>query len=188
MTDHQADVATPRTDAQTFTISDGTGQRIVVVHASLSRTLERELTAANATIAELRQQLAAANAATDLNWNTIIELRNIIDEQENQLAAAQADNVRLRDRVERLRGMLKTCAGWCGDETGSGPYGAEWLQRLDLCMEVAGDMEGKLDRSALDDALTAEREICIKAVYGAGGDNTDYHCDAIRALGAGDCS
>jgi signal transduction histidine kinase len=50
-----------------------------------------------------------------------------------ELAEVRAQRDRMRNRIESLRGMLKSCAGWFLD-----------LDRVDLhelCMEVAGDME-----------------------------------------------
>ena len=59
------------------------------------------------------------------------------------IAQQAAELERMRDRIERLRGSLKTASGWCFDMTDplEPPTSKEWLKRADLLMALAGDME-----------------------------------------------
>jgi hypothetical protein len=58
-------------------------------------------------------------------------------------AAALERLPKMRDRIERLRGALKTASGWCFDATDCRDIDCpdEWLKRADLLLEWAGDME-----------------------------------------------
>ncbi len=53
-----------------------------------------------------------------------------------ELAARDLELARMQHRIERLRGMLKTNAGWW--------YELSDYDKGDICMEVAGDMEPPL--------------------------------------------
>ena len=65
--------------------------------------------------------------------------------QKSAITRLRNENIRMRDRIERLRGALKTASGWCFDMSDSpnadDPTGAEWLARSNSLLSLAGDME-----------------------------------------------
>jgi len=70
----------------------------------------------------------------------------------NKYEVSLAEIRRLRERVERLRGALKTASGWCFDMTSDDSIEYEWIKRADLLLECAGDMEPNVKlRGATDD-------------------------------------
>jgi hypothetical protein len=56
-----------------------------------------------------------------------------IDHWQEEAARWKAEAIRMRHRIERLRGMLKTNAGWWFDLNDD--------DKWEACMEAAGDME-----------------------------------------------
>jgi len=71
---------------------------------------------------------------------------------------AQAEIVRLRSRVERLRGAIKTASGWCFDMTSDDNVEYDWLKRADLMLEYAGDMEPERKMILRHDLVNLLRE------------------------------
>lgn len=66
----------------------------------------------------------------------IADLTAALEAAEAQARALRDEKKMMRDRIERLRGMLKTNAGWW--------YELSDDDKGDICMEVAGDMEPPL--------------------------------------------
>ena len=51
----------------------------------------------------------------------------------------QAELIRMRDRIERLRGLAKSLCGMLRDAGGD-----EWIREAEICQNLIGDMEAPL--------------------------------------------
>ena len=62
------------------------------------------------------------------------------NEQREEYAAQDAELVRMRERIERLRGLCKSLVGMLRAAGGD-----EWIAEAEICQALIGDMEPPLD-------------------------------------------
>lgn len=109
---HDQPTATPRTDAEEFFLPPEAANCIEppqndgVVESKYARTLERELSSAQAALAEAKAEVAALKAMLDKCTPLNVEERAYLGTLRDREEISKATNDQLRSEVERLNNVL----------------------------------------------------------------------------------